>query len=1068
MRGKKIANCKLQIANCESAGASRSICNLQFVILNLQFLLAVFVLCASPAAAQVQLPEGSAAEPIAVAAQAGNQWQLGSYEVWVLRGGCVIEQGQRTARCRDAVLWIDRAEPTEQRPNKVIAYLEGGVEIVSDGRPGAPRLTDQTWFGRFLSAGRVEVRAAQMAGRPATLPAIYWRGMERRTPDAARSDWRSSGTAGQASSGTHVQQAQYTGPMPGPAAAPELVPVPAPVMPAPAPANPAVVGPAPAAPAKPQAVGPAPAAPCGVRRIRVFPRSNNLVNGEFRSDPNTNQQIAWIDSGVNVIVDTSGGLSGIGEVGTIDVSADRVVIWTSGLQGLDVGRPAFQDQRTPLELYLEGNIVFRQGERTIYADRMYYDVPNHVGTVLKADMLTPVRTYQGLLRLHADVLQQTAADHYFAQDAFLTSSRMGEPGYRLQASNVYFEDLQQPMIDPLSGQPVLDPATGQPVIQHQKLATADNDFFFIGPVPVFYWPRLATDLNDPTYYINRVQAKQDTVFGTQILTGWNGYELLGIKNKPVGTDFDIDLDYLSKRGFGYGGSFKYDRQDCFGLAGHTAGLADFWGIQDQGVDDLGQGRWAVPPEKSYRYRLFWQHREMLPYDLQLSAELGWISDRNFLEEYYKSEWDTLKDESTGVELKQITENRSWSLSADYRLNDFVTATNWLPRGDHFWLGQSLLGGALTWSEHTSAGYAQFQQTSVPANVTQYPSPPNPVGAAGAFNYLPWEQYDVQGVRLSTRQEIDWPIQLGVVKVVPYALGDVTYWGEDQAGDPLTRLFWEAGLRASMPMYSIDPTISSDLFNVHGLAHKINFELEFSYAQSNQDLQNLPLYDPLNDNSVEAWQRIFMTNTFGVPSMITVPPGTPPGKILIPPQFDERLYALRTGLEDWVTSPSTEIAGDMTAVRLGVDQRWQTKRGPPDDRRIIDWMTLDTNVTFYPDASRDNFGTPLGLLDYNYAWHVGDRLTLLSDGIFDFFDQGQKIVTVGRVPQPAAAGQPVPGLPPPGRPHRQQNHLLQLHLLDEPEMGLLLRYHHRRGEPGELGGKLQHHPGGRVAVDQPRV
>ncbi len=34
------------------------------------------------------------------------------------------------------------------------------------------------------------------------------------------------------------------------------------------------------------------------------------------------------------------------------------------------------------------------------------------------------------------------------------------------------------------------------------------------------------------------------------------------------------------------------------------------------------------------------------------------------------------------------------------------------------------------------------------------------------------------------------------------------------------------------------------------------------------------------------------------------------------------------------------------------------------------------------------------MDYNFIWHVGDRLTLLSDGIFDFFDQGEKIVTMG--------------------------------------------------------------------------
>ena len=57
------------------------------------------------------------------------------------------------------------------------------------------------------------------------------------------------------------------------------------------------------------------------------------------------------------------------------------------------------------------------------------------------------------------------------------------------------------MVDPLTGQPVIDPDTGQPVVEHQKLATASNDFVFVGPVPVFYWPTMATDLNDPAYYI---------------------------------------------------------------------------------------------------------------------------------------------------------------------------------------------------------------------------------------------------------------------------------------------------------------------------------------------------------------------------------------------------------------------------------------------------------------------------------------------------------------------------------------------------------------------------------------
>ena len=60
---------------------------------------------------------------------------------------------------------------------------------------------------------------------------------------------------------------------------------------------------------------------------------------------------------------------------------------------------------------------------------------------------------------------------------------------------------------------------------------------------------------------------------------------------------------------------------------------------------------------------------------------------------------------------------------------------------------------------------------------------------------------MQGERLATRQELDWPFQLGPVKAVPYAMGEAAHWGEDQAGQPLTRLWGQAGVRATLPMWS---------------------------------------------------------------------------------------------------------------------------------------------------------------------------------------------------------------------------------------------------------------------------
>jgi len=99
------------------------------------------------------------------------------------------------------------------------------------------------------------------------------------------------------------------------------------------------------------------------------------------------------------------------------------------------------------------------------------------------------------------------------------------------------------------------------------------------------------------------------------------------------------------------------------------------------------------------------------------------------------------------------------------------------------------------------------------------------------------------------------------------------------------------------------------------------------------------------------------------------------------------------LQGQVTGP-TEIADDLMLFRLGLNQRWQTKRGLPGQQRIIDWIVLDVQAALFPFPARDNFGSAVGLVDYDFRWHVGDRLTLLSDGFFDGFDQGLRQVTVG--------------------------------------------------------------------------
>jgi len=164
-----------------------------------------------------------------------------------------------------------------------------------------------------------------------------------------------------------------------------------------------------------------------------------------------------------------------------------------------------------------------------------------------------------------------------------------------------------------------------------------------------------------------------------------------------------------------------------------------------------------------------------------------------------------------------------------------------------------------------------------------------------------------------------------------------------------------------------------------------FQTDLFFAEADKNLDQFPLYDRVDDNAVIHFRRRFIDDTFG---------GTPGVDDAAPLRFDERFYALRTGMQQWVTAPVPEIADDLMTFQFGALQRWQTKRGIPGNQRIVDWITLDTEATYFPKGDRDNYGEDFGLINYGFRWHVGDRLTLVSDGYADTFADGLRRFTLG--------------------------------------------------------------------------
>jgi len=646
------------------------------------------------------------------------------------------------------------------------------------------------------------------------------------------------------------------------------------------------------------------------------------------------------------------------DLGTISLSADQVVGWLPIVTSLFSGASTL-DQADG-EFYLEGNIVFRQGDRVIYANSMYYNVNRQYGMVLGAEAITSVPDFDGVVRLKADVLQQVASGEFIAFDAAVTSSRMGVPRYWMQSERLRFSDQKAVRVNR---------NTGMPVEVNDRVITSSNNFVYMGGVPVLYWPAFTSDVTVSSFFLNNIKVKSDSILGGQVYLDWDLFQLFGRDRAPDGVEWTLSTDYLSKRGPALGTTLNYQRDSFFGLVGPTSGYFDAWGLRDTGLDVLGRGRRDLVPESEYRGRVVGRHRQYLAGDYELIAEAGYLSDRNFLDQYFEQEWDQEKDYDTNLRLRKHYYNNLFELSAEARVNPFFMETQRLPRLEHYLLGCSVLADRLTWSMKNQVGYADLNIANPPLD---------PAQAAVSATPLPGEA-NASGVIASTRQEVAMPLELGPMKFVPFVSGEASHYGEDMTGESLSRLIGQAGVRASLPMWRIDPNVRSSLLNVNGLAHKVEFTGEAFYADSNTDFNQLPLYDRLDDNAQEEYRRRFIYDNFGG---------------VLPDRFDPRTYALRHGMQRMVTNPSEVVADDLLQARMGIHQRWQTKRGLPGRERIVDLMRFDLDTIYFPNADTDNFGEAWGPTTYDFRYHLGDRVTLLSDGYADFFEDGLRSVSAG--------------------------------------------------------------------------
>ncbi|MEP3480746.1 MAG: hypothetical protein ABJZ55_15970 [Fuerstiella sp.] len=709
----------------------------------------------------------------------------------------------------------------------------------------------------------------------------------------------------------------------------------------------------------------------GSRRIQIRPRTSSPLQFDSRRSRDTvpEEQIYVITGGVNVLIDgVTANIGGVNiQPGVLDLSADRIVVWTQpddvGGSDLQFGGTLTQPSSARFQVYMEGNILIRQAGNIVTASHAFMDVATDRALLLNAELKAQIPETGGVFRVRAEKLRQLSRNRFQGQNGWTTTSPYGKPGYRVEAAQIFVEP------GPISPFTELDPFTGQPKNGQPLWVTALDTRLVIGDTPVLSLPRLTAPAEDPNIPIRSARIDQDRIFGFQVKTVWNLSKILGRPNAP-GMDWELLADYLTERGPGIGVRGHYDVPNRWGQANGEASIMYQF---DDGDDNLGADRLRVAPEQQNRGHVIIRHRQKLPGNASLFGEFGLISDRNYQESFHENLWDTDKDAETLIGGRQDLEAWSASIFAKTELNDFENSTEWYPKADLFGFSQPVFGGLAYWSSHSSVGYADLNPAEVPPDITTDPFTPLA---------LPYIQ-DLSGTVAVTRHQIDAPFSLGWLNVRPFALGEAAYWDEGLQGDNIDRFVFNGGVEAHVSATKVLPFVRSDLFNLNGLAHKSDLFLTYSFTDSSRDLDEIAQFNEFDDNNTERFRNRFTQQIF-------------PG--LVPNTFDPRNYAVRQGAGLWTSAPYHELVDDQEVIRLKWRNRWQTKSGAPGNERIRDWMLFETGLSYFPQAERDNFGEDLGLIYANYQWNISDRTSILADGIVDLFDQAQEVWSVGVLSQ----------------------------------------------------------------------
>jgi hypothetical protein len=213
--------------------------------------------------------------------------------------------------------------------------------------------------------------------------------------------------------------------------------------------------------------------------------------------------------------------------------------------------------------------------------------------------------------------------------------------------------------------------------------------------------------------------------------------------------------------------------------------------------------------------------------------------------------------------------------------------------------------------------------------------------SGRFDNLSRTDVTARG---DVRTELDVPLTLGPLRIMPFASARGSYWDEAPGAEgEVWRGFYTYGLHGTMYFWRVFDQVESRLLDLHRLRHEIKPDVQVFFSDTNV-----------------------------------------PGSDLSP--FDAGIQEL-----------NVENMDDFDGVQVGLRQRLQTKRGGPGQWRTVDWLTFDLEFGFFNNVrharpthgdmfySRPEYSLARNFINGSLTWRASDSTALLYDFNWDMND-----------------------------------------------------------------------------------